>query len=546
MGKNSKDFYVSGKIIDLINKKIFSGKINIRNRKIHEIIKCETNEDQYILPGLIDAHVHIESSMLSPSEFARVAVKHGTVATVSDPHEIANVLGLEGVHFMIENGNKVPFKFYFGAPSCVPATDFETSGAKLAAEDIEYLIRDNKVSYLAEVMNFPGVISRNNEVIRKIKVAKKYNVMIDGHAPGLSGKDLKKYCAEGITTDHECTSIKEAEEKIFSGMKILIREGSAAKNFNTLIPLLKIYPDEIMFCSDDLHPDDLMEGHINKLMLRGLDQGYNLFDLLRAATYNPVMHYNMDVGLLRKDDPADFIVIDSLEQFNVRNTYVNGEEVYGQGKTNIRKVITPRINRFECNPISEEMLKIRDKGTNILVMGARDGELFTSKEIYRAKINNGLATTSVENDILKIVVVNRYKNQQPAVGFVKGFGIRKGAIASSVAHDSHNIIAAGTTDKDIVRVINRIIELKGGIAVTENEKTSALSLDLAGLMTDKDCDYVGGKYKELTRQVQRLGSALSAPFMTLSFMALLVIPELKIGDKGLFDVNKSAFTDLFA
>jgi len=539
-------FSLSGNIVDVVKERVYQGTIFIENGKIVNVTEEETQSDQYILPGLIDAHIHVESSMLTPTEFARIAVVHGTVATVSDPHEIANVLGINGVKFMIENGKQVPFKFYFGAPSCVPATTFESSGANLGPEDMEQLLKMDEIHYLSEMMNFPGVIYGDKEVAAKLNVAKKHNKPVDGHAPGLTGQDIKKYIQSGITTDHECFTIEEALEKISYGMKVQIREGSAAKNFDTLIPLINSHPDKIMLCSDDKHPDDLVEGHINLVIKKAIALGYDPIKVLRVCTYNPINHYSLNVGLLQKGDPADFILIDNFEDFNIKQTYIDGKLVAENGKSLLMSAPTSTPNIFYANPVTEKDLEVKVEGESIQVMKALDGQLITPKLIQKAKIENELVTSDVENDILKMVVLNRYKKADPAIGFVNGFGLKKGAIASTVAHDSHNIIAVGTNDKEIVQAINLLIETKGGISLIDGDFQLHLPLPVAGIMSNDDGYKIAEIYKQLNQSVKNLGSTLHAPYMTLSFMALLVIPELKLSDKGLFDGTKFEFTSLFA
>jgi len=538
-------FKISGNIVDVVREKIFKGSITIENGTITSVFKENVEEDQYIIPGLIDAHIHIESSMLIPSEFARIAVQHGTVATVSDPHEIANVLGIEGVKFMIENGKKVPFKFYFGASSCVPATSFESSGAALGPDEVEDLLKMDEIKYLSEMMNFPGVLYEDKEVMAKLSVAKKYHKPIDGHAPGVIGKDAEKYIESGITTDHECFTIEEALEKIGFGMKIQIREGSAAKNFETLIPLIKDYPDKIMLCSDDKHPDDLVEGHINLVIKRAIKLGYDPIKVLKVCTYNPIQHYNLEVGLLRKGDPADFVVLNNLKDFNVKKTYIDGQLVAENGASLLKSVETTTPNIFNASSINKNDIGIAVNGENIKVLKAIDGQLITEKLDVKAKVEDGLVVQDIENDILKIVVLNRYKKSDPAIAFVKGFGLKKGALASTVAHDSHNIIAVGTNDQEIVNAINLLIETKGGISLVDGKIAHHLPLPVAGIMSNENGHKVAEKYKKISQSAKNLGSKLHAPYMTLSFMALLVIPELKLSDKGLFDGTKFEFTSLF-
>ncbi len=532
---------ISGNIIDIRNKRIYKGELEIVNGIISTIVEKDVVADQYILPGFIDAHVHIESSLVVPSEFARMAVVHGTVATVSDPHEIGNVMGVEGVDYMIENGRQVPFKFYFGAPSCVPATMFETAGASISVETVEQLLERPEIKYLTEMMNWPGVLSGHPDVIKKIALAKKYGKVVDGHAPGLRGEDAASYIAAGITTDHECFTMDEALEKLSHGMKILIREGSAAKNFDVLLDLLHEQSDNIMLCSDDKHPDSLEEGHINLLVKRALSKRIDLFKVLKAACINPIDHYKLDVGTLRQGDPADFIVIDNPRDFTIRQTYVNGILVAKDGVTKISRIKSPILNNFFITQRRSADFEVMSSGSHIRVIEALDGQLITNELIVPAKRNNNLILNDLDNDILKITVVNRYSDSKPAVAFIKNFGLTKGAIASSVAHDSHNIIAVGVDDESICRVINMIIDAKGGIAATDGISNSILPLPVAGIMSGEDGYTVSSQYKVIDSFAKGLGSQLGSPFMTLSFMPLLVIPSLKISDKGLFDGNKFEF-----
>lgn len=534
---------INGNIVDIESKKIFFGEITVENNKIFSIKKVAEQRDNvpFILPGFIDSHVHIESSMLIPSEFAKLAVVHGTVATISDPHEIANVCGIEGVDYMIENGKTVPFKFNFGAPSCVPATTFETAGAVLDSDAVEKLLSKDEILYLSEMMNFPGVLSRDKEVLSKISSAKKYHKPVDGHAPGLMGEEAQKYIAAGISTDHECFTEEEALNKLKHGMKILIREGSAAKNFEALINLLNDHEDEIMFCSDDKHPDSLVEGHINELCKRAVAKGVNVFKVLKAACLNPVRHYKMKVGLLNEGDPADFIVVENLKDFNVNATYINGVLVAENGASKIKTQKAPVINNFNCSKKKLADFKIPIGDFKGEVIEPYDGQLITGKLNETPKSKNGFYESDVEKDVLKIAVINRYREAPVSIAFIKKFGLKKGAIASSVAHDSHNIIAVGVDDESLCEAVNLIIERKGGISVSDAANPSfnqVLPLPVAGLMSNEDGYEVAKKYTQIDAAAKQLGSTLSAPFMTLSFMALLVIPHLKLSDKGLFDGDK--------
>ncbi|NQW29191.1 MAG: adenine deaminase [Ignavibacteria bacterium] len=527
-----------GLVYDAFLRRKYPGVVVVENGKIVSVTEDPTADvSRAILPGFVDAHVHVESSMLIPSEFARLAVVHGTVATVSDPHEIGNVCGIDGVKYMLSNAEGVPFHFAFGAPSCVPATNFETAGAEITAANIRELFNDPRVVYLSEMMNWPGVLYNDPVVMEKLAVAKECGRVIDGHAPGLMGVQAAAYASHGITTDHECFTLQEALDKISAGMKILIREGSAARNFDALHTLLDLHPDVVMFCSDDMHPDALVVGHINVLVKRALQLGYDEFDVLRAACVHPVEHYGLQVGQLRVGDSADFIICNSSALWNVHQTFIAGQLVAENGVTNISSVVTQSINTFDCAPITEAQISFSsDAGSceKIRVIVAQDGQLVTTEQI--ASIS--------DPDILKMIVVNRYNNAAPAIAFVKGFNLSSGAIASSVAHDSHNVIAVGANDADIVHAINAVIECKGGVAAAINSNVTVLPLPVAGLMSANDGYLVAEKYSQIDALAKQFGSTLRAPFMTLSFMALLVIPALKLSDKGLFDGNKFEFVSL--
>jgi len=534
---------ISGNLIDLHKQSIYPVKMEIQDGKIIDIKQIDQTlaEDQYIMPGFIDAHVHIESSMLVPTEFARLAVVHGTVATVSDPHEIGNVLGVPGVEFMIKNGSSSPFKFYFGAPSCVPATSFETAGAVISPEDVAYLLAKPEIKYLAEMMNWPGVLHQDSEVIAKIALAQQYNKPVDGHAPGLKGKDAANYIAAGISTDHECFTEEEAKDKLAHGMKIIIREGSAAKNFEALVGLIDENADEMMFCSDDKHPDSLVEGHINSLVKRALAKGHSLFKVLKMACLNPVNHYKLDVGLLRVGDPADFIIVDNPDNFEVLRTYINGRTVAENGETKLASKPCQTINQFNCQSVKSTDFEVKNIGNLIQVIEVIDGELVTNRKDLKPTITNDRNVADPARDLLKIAVINRYQNAKPAVAFVKNFGIQEGAIASSVAHDSHNIIVVGTEDEYIAKAVNLIIANKGGICAVNKDDQKNIPLPIAGLMTNQDGYQIARDYTELDQMVKKMGSPLLSPFMSLSFMALLVIPSIKLSDKGLFDGDKFQF-----
>ena len=540
-----QNFSISGQIVDVVSGRVYPGIITVTDGVIASVVEDPGVFGPLIIPGLIDSHVHIESSMMVPSEFARIAVIHGTTSVVSDPHEIANVMGVEGVRFMIENGKKVPFNFYFGAPSCVPATSFESTGAVIGPEEVAEILSWKEINYLSEMMNYPGVLNSDKDVLSKIEYAKKFNKPIDGHAPGLSGEDVRKYANAGISTDHECFSKEEALVKIENGIKILIREGSAARNFSELISLISDFPEMIMFCSDDKHPDDLLIGHINLLVKRAIDAGYNFMDIIRACTLNPVIHYKLDAGLLQPGDKADFILVDNAQNFNVLSTYIDGQLVASNGDTNIEKVVVEPFNIFNAAPITTNDLEIEVNEGKLKVIKAFSDQLITSAFFTDPKVENGFVVSDTENDILKLVVLNRYRPEKPAIAFINGFNLKQGAIASTVAHDSHNIIAVGTDDSSLIHVIELLRKNKGGISLYANNKDYSLPLPIAGLMSNEDGDKIAQIYKTMNKAAKEAGSNLEAPFMTLSFMSLLVIPELKLSDKGIFDSVNFKFSELF-
>ena len=547
---------IQGQIVDIQNKRIYAGEITVENGKIISIIEKNHNIKHFILPGFIDSHIHIESSMLVPSEFAKVAVLHGTVATISDPHEIANVLGTAGVYYMIENGKKAPLKFHFGAPSCVPATHFESAGAIIDSDGIKELMASPDIYYLAEMMNYPGVLFDDTEVLKKIQWAKHFNKPVDGHAPGLRGEAIQKYISAGIATDHECFTFEEAKEKLSLGMKVLIREGSAAKNFEALIDLLPENYMNMMFCSDDKHPDDLIVGHINLLCARAVAKGIDVFKILQAACVNPVNHYKMNVGLLKENDAADFIVVEDLVNFKVLKTYINGELIAKNGESFVKPISFETPNNFSITSkkISDFEVLGSDSGSKIAspvrpsvscrVIEALERQLITNEIHHKLLIVDGKIISDTANDVLKMAVVNRYENTKPAIGFIKNFGLKRGAIASSVAHDCHNVVVVGTSDEEICNAVNLIIENRGGVCAVNGAENKILPLPVAGIMSDKNAWKTGKLYQEIDAMAKELGSNLKAPFMTLSFMALLVIPDLKLSDKGLFSGTTFSFVDL--
>lgn len=536
-------FEIKGQYIDIVGKRIFPAAISVQEGVISAIQEIPAAPQQFILPGFIDSHVHIESSMLIPSAFARLAVIHGTIGTISDPHEIANVCGVEGVHYMINNGKKVPFHFFFGAPSCVPATTFETAGASINSEEVATLLDNKDIYYLSEMMNFPGVLFKDEEVMKKIKAAHAVGKPVDGHAPGLMGEDAQKYIEAGISTDHECFTIEEAVDKLSYGMKILIREGSAAKNFEALYELIDDHPNSVMLCSDDKHPDSLVLGHINQLCARAVAKGLNIFNILKAACINPVVHYQLPTGMARVNDPANFIVIEDLTHFKVAQTYINGQLVADKGQSLIQPIDEKIINQFDTTLIKVEDIQVDlgaypTKENKIAVIEAIDGQLITNYLWEDPTMIDGKIISDTNKDILKIVVYNRYHPAAPKMAFIKNFGFKHGAIASTVAHDSHNIIAVGVNDHEIVQAINAVIQEKGGISCVKEQELKVLGLPVAGLMSKDDPYMVAEAYSTIDAMAKSLGSKLGSPFMTLSFMALLVIPHLKLSDKGLFDGDR--------
>ena len=535
---------LSGQYIDILEKNIYPATLVIKNGIIESVIPCDNAPNHFIMPGFIDSHVHIESSMLIPSSFARLAVVHGTIGTISDPHEIANVCGVEGVHYMIENGKKVPFHFFFGAPSCVPATMFETAGAVINSTQTAELLASDDIYYLSEMMNFPGVLNKEEEVMKKISAAHKIGKPVDGHAPGLMGAQAQQYIQAGISTDHECFTLEEAVDKISHGMKILIREGSAAKNFDALHELLDDHPHMMMLCSDDKHPDSLLDGHINTLCARAVAKGIDVFNVLRAACINPVLHYKLPTGEARVGDPANFIVVEDLTSFKVKQTFINGIKVAEEGKSLIPFMEERVINQFDTAAIDLKAIQVEthqypmNEAGEIPVMEAIDGQLITNCLWIKPTLMDNKICANANEDILKMVVYNRYFNTVPKMAFIKNFGLKNGGIASTVAHDSHNIIAVGVDDESIVKAINLVISQKGGISCVNKEHQAILGLPVAGLMSNQDPYIVADAYTKLDSMAKSLGSALGAPFMTLSFMALLVIPHLKLSDKGLFDGDR--------
>lgn len=543
--KNKTIKSIRGQIVDVINNTIYRCEIRIKKGFIDTVMETDIKSDIFIVPAFVDAHVHIESSMLVPSKFARAALTHGVIATVSDPHEIANVMGMEGIRYMIDEPKKLPFRFYFGAPSCVPATLFDTSGAIIGVKEIDVLLQQKDIYFLSEMMNFPGVINKDPQVMAKIALAKKYGKNIDGHAPSLRGEKLDRYIKVGINTEHETIDIEEGREKLQKGMKLLIREGSAAKNLEELSPLIKEFPDMCMFCSDDIHPDDLIKTYIDDMIRRLLKKGFDPITVLKCASLNAAKHYGIDMGFLQKGNRADFVIVDNLTDFNILCTVIDGKIVATGKKCFLPRQEVPIINKFHATEKSPDDFKVFAESSIINVIEAIDGQIYTKRLSAKAKIVKGQVVSDIKKDILKIALVNRYEDKLPVVGFTKNFGLKKGAIATSVAHDSHNILCVGVKDTDIASAVNAVINYKGGLAVHCDGREEILELPVAGIMSDKDCSYVANKYLTLTNMAKELGCNLNAPFITLSFIALIVIPELKISEKGLFDVISFSPIKLF-
>ncbi len=535
---------VEGNLIDIENREFYPCAISISKGKIINIERNNNSYDQYISPGFIDAHVHVESSMLMPAEFSKLVISNGTVGVIADPHEIANVLGVEGVELMISNGEKAPLKFFWGIPSCVPATSFDKPGAVLSVDDTDKLAKSGKFTMLSEVMNIPGVINNDPDVIGKIEIAKKYQLKIDGHAPELVGDALSSYIAHGIETDHESSTIEEAEEKISKGMYIMIREGSAAKNYDALKSLIATHTDNVMFCTDDSHADDLLNGgHINKIVRKALADGFGIFDILQIACLNPVRFYNLNIGTLHVGDDADFIILDDIESLNISGTYIRGKVVYSKNSSKDDSVCDiPLLNKFHHDEICLSDL-YTDVFGDVACIQVKPDSLLTDRKIlhFDKEIEN--FQSDLDKDILKIVYLNRYFNSKPQIGFISGIGLNRGAFASSISHDSHNIIAVGCTDKDLVLAINELIKERGGLIVNEEGKLHSLPLPIGGIISDKSGREVANRYMELNKILSKMGTLLKSPFMTLSFMALIVIPVLKIGEKGIFDFEKFDFVE---
>ncbi len=530
-------------VADVVAGTVRPCEVVVRDGRIASIAPVDGPVDPgTLVPGFVDAHVHVESSMLPPWEFARIAMRHGTVASVSDPHEIANVLGADGVRYMLDDIAGSPFTCWFGCPSCVPATDFETAGAVLDAAACERLLDDPRIGYLSEMMNWPGAIGGDPQVLAKIAAARARGKPVDGHAPGLAGEQAKAYFARGIETDHECFTLEEARGKAALGVKVLIREGSAARNFEALWPLLGEHPSLCMFCTDDAHPDDLLLGHVDRIAARAVAKGIDPMVALRAATLNPVRHYRLPCGLLQPGDRADMVLVEDLRSFRPLRTWIAGQPVAEGGVDLIARRPSGTPNAFRAARFAADDFRVRapaecagapEVGVHAIV--AEDGQLVTKRADVRMRTTGGAIDPDPSQDLLQVVVVNRYSDAPPASAFIRGFGLRRGAIAASVAHDCHNVVAVGASREEIAAAVNAVFAARGGLAVADGTQADVLPLPIAGLMSDRPAEEVGAAYARLTAKAKALGSPLRAPFMTTSFMALLVIPALKLSDRGLFD-----------
>jgi len=534
-------------VADVLSGTVRPCAVTVRDGRIASVTAVDGPVAPGVLvPGFVDAHVHVESSMLPPWEFARVAMRHGTVASVSDPHEIANVLGEAGVRYMLEDIAGSPFTCWFGCPSCVPATGFETAGATLDAVACARLLDDPRIGYLSEMMNWPGAIAGDAQVLAKIAAAKARGKPVDGHAPGLRGEQARAYFARGIETDHECFTLEEARDKAALGVRILIRDGSAARNFEALWPLLGEHPELCMFCTDDAHPDVFLSGHIDRLVSRAVAKGIDPMAALRAATLNPVRHYRLPCGLLQPGDRADMVLVDDLRSVRPLRTWIAGVPVAEDGRSLVPPRASGTPNAFREARFAPAEFAVRapagESRVQVHAIVAEDGQLVTGRADVAAVVANGIVEPDPSADLLQIAVVNRYTAAPVAGAFVRGFGMRRGAIACSVAHDCHNVVAVGATREALCAAVNAVFAARGGLAVVDGDHVDCLPLPIAGLMSDRPAEEVGDAYERLTARAKSLGSPLRAPFMTASFMALLVIPALKLSDRGLFDGLRFEFT----
>ena len=545
---------IKGHIVDVVRREIYDGELVIEGEKIVEVKRCELPEREkpwpYLMPGFIDGHVHIESSMIVPHKFARIAVSHGTIGVIADPHEIGNVLGVEGVNYMIRSGREAHFNFLFGAPSCVPAVggDIETCGKVIDVKDTEALMARDDIGFLGEMMNYPGVLADDKEVMAKIKAALRNGKPVDGHAPGLTGHQRDRYAAAGITTDHECSTLDEGRSCIKAGMKVIIREGSAAKDYQLLSPLIKESPNMVMFCTDDCHPDDFVRGHINLIVKRALADGYDLWDVLQAACVNAQKHYKQMWGLLQVGDPATFITVDRISpHFRVESTVIRGKEVFNYNASlpsdqsnkddHILDLNFP--NNFVAVPITADDIDIDLKpGDTVHIIHASDGSLVTQHDEVELTGNPLFDSRYPWTAVQKIVVYNRYvPGAKPVVGLVRGFDISEGAIAGSVAHDCHNIVAIGSSDEYLVKAINRIVEMRGGQVVVSPDEMLDIPLPIAGLMAPMSGYEIAFRTLCIQDMVKKIGCKMTSPFITMAFMCLPVIPDIKITDRHLMDTK---------
>ncbi|REE28506.1 adenine deaminase [Methanothermobacter defluvii] len=534
---------IRGNILNVFTGDIYPAEIEVAGGRVRCVRSISGNFSVIILPGFIDAHLHIESSMLTPSSFAAAAIPHGTVSTISDPHEIANVMGVDGVRFMIDDAAATPMKFYFTAPSCVPATPFETAGAEITAREIEELLRMDSVVALGEMMNFPGVIAGDDGVMAKIEAARDLNMPVDGHAPLLSGDELCTYIGAGISTDHECVSPEEVLEKRRLGMKIMAREGSSARNLRDLAAAGCDF-----LVSDDIHPADLLEGHMDRILRRAVDYGIDPVSAVQMVTINPAEHYGLSTGAIAPGWDADFVVVDSLRDFNVKRVYIDGRPVAEEGRYLIKRRGGTRAppRKLEVPDFPVERLDFRAEGdeATVRVIDVLDGQLITEESVATLEVEDGAVQADTSSDILRVSVLDRYGRGNISSGFVHGFGLQEGAIASTVAHDSHNLIVVGVDPELMKRAVDILKKAGGGLVAVAEDDHRVLQLPVAGLMSDGDVFEVADGFENLNTFTEQLGSRLSAPFMTMSFLSLLVIPRLKIGDRGLFDVEKFEFVDV--
>ena len=581
------DLIITAKVLDVECGEIYPAEVVIEDGLFKEVIPIITDDDDsldydyegILIPGFIDAHIHIESSKLSPSNFAKAVLPYGTTSVVADPHDIANVLGIGGIDWMVEDGKKAPFDFYYTVPSCVPATCFESSGAVLTSEDVAELLKRDEMVALGEMMDFQGVIGEDEEVLKKLEAARVLGKPIDGHAPLLSGEDLEKYVSYGIFTDHECTRFDEAIEKARLGMKIMVREGSSAKDMDSLLNLddrlnylieeemagrmlvqslddaMQVPPFEFLIC-DDIDAEDLSMGHLDRLIKKAISLKINPKEAIKMVTFNPAEHYGLNCGAIEPDRIANFLLVDDLRNLNISKVWVHGELVVDDGEVLFETEEAESKNTIVLDEVKAEdfdvvmemdwVNSLMDETTNVFVINASDNNLITEKSEETLLVQNKIIKPDLKKDIVKIAVVNRYGGNNIANGFVKGFHLKKGALATSVAHDSHNILVIGTNSEDMAKAVNLIRKHQGGLVAisTEDEICEVLELPIAGLMSNRNMDYIADKYGKLRDAVNELGCDLESPFTTLSFMGLLNIPHFKISDQGLFDGDKSCFVDL--